>query len=74
MTGVCKPEGECYGYIDGQPVQLHHPTADTRPWRISTSEFTIGNSGVDYKPLVGKIDEIRVSNSLVLGAGLPVAP
>jgi hypothetical protein len=63
-----------YGFIDGQPVQLH-AVADARPIRIRAEPFMVGhrdnNDNVGFN---GRIDEIRISNQLVLGAGHPLTP
>ncbi len=68
--------GETYGYINGSPVQLYNEyytsNADSDPFRVSTGPFFVGNNGQDSYQFVGQIDEIRVSNNLVLGAGLPL--
>ena len=61
-----------YGYIDGQPVQLFG-TPTSLPIRIFPAPFMVGHNDVNSSlGFSGKIDEIRVSNSIVLGAGLPL--
>ncbi len=68
--------GQVYAYIDGKPVQLYSSDSTERftdAFRVSTGNFFVGNDGRDNAfQFSGKVDEIRVSNSLVLGAGLPL--
>jgi hypothetical protein len=66
--------GEAYGYIDGVPIQLHGDSTNTDLWRVSTSILTVGEDSRDNQQFTGKIDEIRVSNNLVLGKGLTLKP
>lgn len=68
--------GQAYGYIDGTVVQLYS-TGQTNPitdlFRVSTGSFFVGNNGTDLSyQFKGTMDEIRVSNDLALGAGLPL--
>lgn len=63
-----------YGYIDGMAVQLH-ATASSVPIRIYEAPFMVGHNDRDERlAFAGKIDEIRISNTLVLGTGLPLIP
>ncbi len=67
--------GQAYGYIDGTPFQLYsngtnNPVTD--PFRVSTGPFFVGNNGRDNYQFSGKVDEVRVSNDLVLGLGFPL--
>src|SRR5690606_7473498 len=65
---------QIYAYVDGVPVQLYS-TQIVDDFRIYTlSAFGIGNDTRDPQPFKGKIEEARVSNALVLGTGLPIAP
>jgi hypothetical protein len=69
--------GQAYGYINGTPVQLYsaagnQSTAIADPFHVSTGSFFVGDDGQDNYPFRGTIDEIRVSNKLVLGTGLPL--
>jgi len=66
--------GQAYAFIDGVPVQLFLPSPyviNTDPWRTSTSAFCVGGVTTDNQPFNGRMDEARVSNNLVFGAGLP---
>ncbi len=65
---------QVYAYVDGIPVQLYG-TPLAHEFRIYTAAaFAIGNDTYDNQPFRGKIEEARVSNALVLGAGLPIIP
>jgi hypothetical protein len=68
--------GQAYGYIDGSPIQLYNENYTTNPitdpFRVSTGSFFVGDDGSDNYQFSGTIDEIRVSNNLILGTGLPV--
>lgn len=64
---------QVYAYVDGTPVQLYG-TASNNSFRIYSAPFTIGGDSQDGQSFNGKIDEVRVSNALVLGAGLPILP
>jgi hypothetical protein len=63
-----------YVYIDGVPKQTwvnYAKGAVLRPNPLSSYPFNVGNDGQDPQPFPGRIEEIRISNGLVLGAGLP---
>ncbi len=66
--------GQAYGYINGTPIQLYNNdgTVLANPFRVSTGSFFVGNNGQDNYQFRGTIDEIRVSNTLVLGTGFNV--
>lgn len=70
---------ECYAYLDGTPVATYtymvgesyqplYPYAGPL-FRSAPSVFTVGNSAVNNQSLKGKIEAIRVSDTLVLGSG-----
>lgn len=63
---------QCYGYVDGTPVQLSFGFVNADSFRISTPLLAMGDDAIDNQPFIGKIDEIRISNSLILGAGRPL--
>ena len=63
---------QAYAYIDETPTQLYDGSITSDPFRIPTTPLSVGNSSVDNQPFNGKIDEIRISNNLILGAGLPL--
>lgn len=62
---------QAYAYLDGVPIQMYE-AANAAPFRIPEAALTVGNDGQDHQPLNGKIDEIRISNTLLLGPGLPL--
>jgi Concanavalin A-like lectin/glucanases superfamily/Dockerin type I domain len=66
--------GQLYAYVDGKPIQLYVPkpveSYGVVGFRSSNSDFTIGRDAIDEQAFKGRIDEVRVSNSLVLGPGL----
>jgi hypothetical protein len=70
-----KANNKIYGYVNGVPVQLY--TAALAPAGnvlrgLSTYPFAVGNSSQDPNPFPGRIDEVRVSNGLLLGVGLNI--
>jgi hypothetical protein len=67
-----QPE-QVYAYINGIPVQMVG-TPMTGPILLGESEFDIGGDPSDHQPLHGRIEEVRISTSLIHGAGLPLVP
>jgi hypothetical protein len=63
---------QIYAYIDEKAIALYG-TQNNDSFRVPMSPFTVGDDGVDELGFTGKIDEIRVSDNLVLGAGFPIA-
>jgi hypothetical protein len=64
---------QVYAYVNGTPVRLYG-TASNNSFRIYSAPFTVGGDSMDGQPFKGQIEEVRVSNALVLGAGLPILP
>src|SRR6185295_7266541 len=50
---IDETNGQCYAYIDGQPFQLSG-TANSDPFRVSTSIFTVGEDSHDDQFFKGK--------------------
>ncbi|MCD6024164.1 MAG: hypothetical protein K0Q91_1080 [Fibrobacteria bacterium] len=69
-----KQNGVVYVYVDGSPVQFYDVavTPGTILRSYAETPFSIGANTQDGQYFPGKIDEVRVSEGLVLGAGLPV--
>ena len=64
---------QVYAYIDGVPVQMVG-TASDNAFRVYSAPFTVGGDSQDGQTFTGRIEEVRVSNTLVLGPGLPLVP
>ena len=63
---------QCYGYVDAKPVNLSVGFVNVDPFEALQARLFIGNDSLNSQQFIGKIDEIRISNSLILGAGLPL--
>lgn len=71
---------QMYVYVDGTPVQTYSyyveegymppATYSGDLFRSPSGTFKVGNNDGDHQPLKGRIEAIRVSNALTLGAGL----
>lgn len=71
VSGV-RGTAELYAYVNGSPVQLYSDYQGIGQLRALDAEsypFAIGDDTRDYQPFPGRIDEIRISNDLVLGKG-----
>jgi hypothetical protein len=68
------PSGsQSYAYLNGEPVQLYRKgEAVNVASRPASSLVTVGNGALANQPFDGRVDEIRLSNALVLGPGLPL--
>jgi hypothetical protein len=67
---------QLYAYVNGQPVQLTWPAHSYQRLRtggaFALNALTVGNTVYSGEAFAGNIDEIRISNTAVLGAGLPL--
>ncbi len=63
---------QCYGYVDEKPVSLSVGFVNADPFEVLKSRLFVGNDSLNSQQFIGKIDELRISTSLVLGAGLPL--
>lgn len=64
---------QSYAYLNGMPVQLYRKSGPVAVVaRPASSIVTVGNDAVRNQSFDGWVDEIRLSNALVLGPGLPL--
>jgi hypothetical protein len=62
---------QVYAYVDGIPVQLFEASGND-PFVTPAGALSVGNDNIDNLSLKGRIDEIRITGDLALGAGVPL--
>lgn len=65
---------QVYAYVNGTPVQLYGTATHAEFRLFDEAAFVIGRDGRDDQYFRGLVDEARISNDLILGPGLPIAP